>query len=220
MKQYMAKEDLAGQLRRGDRAARDEEEGRRWHRDSYHRFFEGWTEYTELTPSGKARIKRVYTAEYYSPDMSAERWRTYKLLYFLSLAVSFAFFAVFAYQFLVSNTAWYVALPQALCVFAYIFAFWFLINRFFAPVRMTVREHREAETNLKTVSLLLSALLVLTALTSALHCLFLSGGLPEALAALGFLIAGAAVFLIYLSEKRIEYVRVPNENGGADGSPM
>ena len=216
----MAKEDLASRLSRGDRAARDEQQGRRWHRDSYHRFFEGWTEYTELTPSGKARIKRVYTAEYYSPKMSEGRWRMYKLLYFLALAASFAVFAVFAYQFLSSNAAWYVALPQAFCVFAYIFAFWFLINRFFAPVKMTVREHREAETNLKTVSLLLSALLALTAVTSVLHCLFLSGGLPEAAAALGFLIAGTAVFFIYLREKRIEYVRVPNENGGADGSPM
>ena len=216
----MAKEDLASRLSRGDRAARDEQQGRRWHRDSYHRFFEGWTEYTELTPSGKVRIKRVYTAEYYSPKMNAGRWRMCKLLYFLLLAVSFAVFAVFAYQFLASNTAWYVALPQALCVFAYIFAFWFLINRFFAPVKMTVREHREAETNLKTVSLLLSALLALTAVTSVLHCLFLSGGLPEAAAALGFLIAGAAVFLIYLSERKIEYVRVPNENFGTDGLPM
>ena len=216
----MAKDDLAGQLRQGERAAREEEEGKRWHRDSYHRFFEGWTEYTELTPSGKVRIKRVYTAEYYSPKMSEKSWRLYKLLYFLALAVSFAIYAVFAYQFLASNTVWYVALPQALCVFAYIFAFWFLINRFFAPVKMTVREHREAETNLKTVSLLLSALLALTAVTSVLHCLFLSGGLPEAAAALGFLIAGAAVFLIYFSEGRIEYVRVPNENIDAGGSPM
>ena len=216
----MAKEDLASRLSRGDRAARDEQQGRCWHRDSYHRFFEGWTEYTELAPSGKARIKRVYTAEYYSPKMSEGRWRMYKLLYFLALAASFAVFAVFAYQFLSSNAAWYVALPQAFCVFAYIFAFWFLINRFFAPVKMTVSEHREAETNLKIVSLILSALLAVTALASFVHCLILSGGVPEMLAALGFLLSGAAVFLIYWNERRTEYVRVPNENLGMSGSVM
>ncbi len=213
----MAKEDVADRLRQGDRAARAEEQGRQWHRDSYHRFFEGWTEFTEITPSGKTRIKRVYTAEYYSPKMSEGRWRMFKLLYFLALTASFTLFAVFAYKSLASNTAWYVVAPQALCVLAYVFAFWFLAGRLFAPIKMTIRQYRETATNLKTVALVLAILLAMTAIASLAHCLLLNGGLPEAAAALAFLAAGGLVYFICWNERSLEFMRLPNENRGTDG---
>ena len=216
----MAKEDLASQLDRSSRAAREEEQGKRWHGDHYHSYFEGWTEYTEVTPSGKTRIKRVYTAEYYSPKVSKKSWRLYKLLYFPALAVSFAIYSVFAYKFIASNTVWYVALPQALSVFGYIFAFWFAICRAFAPMKLTIKEHREAESNLKMTSLVLAVLQALTAVLSLVHCLFYAGGTQEAIAALAFLVSAGVVFLIFWNERKIEYVRMKNENLGVDGSPM
>lgn len=216
----MAKEDLASQLNRSGRAARDEQEGKRWHRDYYHRYFEGWTEYTELTDSGRVRIKRVYTAEYYSPKLSESRWRLYKLLYLLAVMVSFALFAVFAGASIASNSSKLVVAPQVLSLFAYIFTLWFELERLFTPVKMTVRQYNEAAKNLKTASLVLSLCLAAAAAASGIHYLFASGGLHEAASVLAFALAGGIMFFVFWNERRIEYVRVRNENAGVDGSVM
>jgi len=63
---------------------------------TYHRYFGGYCEYVETDKNGKKRIKRIYTGNYYSPNLTETQCVLYKLVYwfvFLASVVSYLYSA-------------------------------------------------------------------------------------------------------------------------------
>ncbi len=209
------KEKLLVKANRVD--ARLEEKSSSWHSGYYHRYFEGWTEIPETTPSGKVRIKRVYTGEYYKADMSKTERYVHKMFCSLLVLLSLMLYVRAGLMALASNTVWYVVFPEVLALCGNIFLVWFLIAKLTSPVMLKIREYRESTKNLKLAALLQAVFLGLSAVTTAIHC-FLSGGeAGELVAAALFLLAAAAAFGVYLKEKKTGYLRVANEDAAIEG---
>ncbi len=209
------KEKLLVKANRVD--ARLEEKSSSWHSGYYHRYFEGWTEIPETTPSGKVRIKRVYTGEYYRADMSkTERW-VHKMFCALLVLLSVMCYGRAALMEISSNAVWYVVIPEVLSLCGFIFLVWFLISKLTSPVTLKIREYREGTKNLKLAGLLQAIFLALASITTFLHILLSGGDRGELIAAVLFLLAGAAAFGVHLMEKRVKYIRVSNENADMEG---
>lgn len=86
----------------------------------YHNFFEGYTEYYEMQPDGKRRIKRVYTGKLYEQDGS-KRWKIlYRCAYTAAVLLSAAFFILAATTVSASNLSWISAIPTLIAVFLYL----------------------------------------------------------------------------------------------------
>lgn len=209
------KERLLVKANRAD--ARLEEKSSSWHSAYYHRYFEGWTEIPETAPSGKVRIKRVYTAEYYKADMNRNQRMAHKAVISLLVLLSVILYVRAALMGLESNMVWYVVVPQVLALCGFIFLMWFLVSKITSPVLLKIREYREGTKNLKLAGLVQAVLLALTAMNTIFHLIFSGGDLYELLAAVLFLLAGAAAFGVYLMEKNVKYLRVSNENGAMEG---
>jgi len=197
--------------------AKLEEKSSSWHSAYYHRYFEGWTEIPETAPSGKVRIKRVYTGEFYKADMSRNGRYMHKMFISLLVLLSAMLYVRAALMPLASNGVWYVVLPEVFALCGFIFLVWFLISKLTSPVMLKIREYREGIKNLKLAALLQSLFLTLTAINTILHLLLGGGDGGEIVAAVLFLLAGAAAFGVYLMEKNVKYLRVSNENGAMEG---
>ena len=209
------KEKILVKVNRVD--ARLEEKSSSWHSGYYHRYFEGWTEIPETTPSGKVRIKRVYTGEYHKADMSRNGRYIHKMFCCLLVALSVMLYGHAATMELSSNAVWYVVFPEVLALCGCIFLVWFLITKLTSPVLLKLREYREGIRNLKLAALIQSLFLALSAITTILHLLLGGGETAEAFAAILFLLAGAAAFGVYLMEKNVKYLRISNENAAMEG---
>ncbi len=209
------KEKLLVKANRVD--ARLEEKSSSWHSGYYHRYFEGWTEIPETTPSGKVRIKRVYTGEYYKADMSKTERYVHKMFCALLVLLSVMCYSRAALMEISSNAVWYVVFSEVLALCGFIFLVWFLISKITSPVLLKIREYREGTKNLKLAGLLQSIFLALASITTFLHFLLSGGGHGELIAAALFLLASAAAFGVHLMEKRVKYIRVSNENADMEG---
>ncbi len=209
------KEKLLVKANRVD--ARLEGKSSSWHSGYYHRYFEGWTEVPETTPSGKVRIKRVYTGEYHKADMSRNERYIHKMFCSLLTLLSIMLYVRAALMGLESNTVWYVVLPEVLSLCGFIFLVWFLITKLTSPVLLKIREYREGIKNLKLAGLAQAVFLALTAINTILHFLLSGGETGELFAAVLFLLAGAAAFGVYIMEKKVKYLRVSNENAAMEG---
>lgn len=194
------------------------EQASSWHSSYYHRYFEGWTEIPETKPSGRGvRIRRVYTGEYYKADMSRNGRYIHNMLCTLLVTLSVMCYGRGALMELGSNSVWYVVVPEVLALCGNIFLVLFLISKLTSPELLKIREYREGTKNLKLAGLIQGIFLALTALNTILH-FFLSGGeTAEVLAAILFLLAGAAAFGVHFLEKNVNYIRISNENATMEG---
>ncbi len=209
------KERLLVKANRAD--ARLEEKSSSWHSAYYHRYFEGWTEIPETAPSGKVRIKRLYTAEYYKADMSRNQRMAHKAVIGLLALLSVILYVRAALMGLESNMVWYVVVPQVLALCGFIFLVWFLVSKLTSPVLLKIREYREGTKNLKLAGLLQAVFLAITAVNTILHFLLCGGEVGEVFSAVLFLLAGAAACGIFLLERKVKYIRVSNENAAMEG---
>lgn len=194
------------------------EQASSWHSSYYHRYFEGWTEIPETRPSGRGvRIRRVYTGEYYKADMSRNERYAHKAVCALLVLLSVLLYARAALMELEANSVWYVVFPEVLALCGDIFLVLFLVSRLTSPELLKIREYREGTKNLKLAGLVQAVFLALTALNTVLH-FFLSGGeTAEIFAAILFLLAGAAAFGVHFLEKKVNYIRISNENAAMEG---
>ena len=93
-----------------------------WHSKAYHRFFEGYSEFTVPTPNGKGyKIQRVYTGNTYRQDLTKGQRGLLRVLYVVLFVCAVYLFVSCAVLPLPSNSTWYVTLPQAVSL---PFLFW------------------------------------------------------------------------------------------------
>lgn len=183
------------------------------HSRSYHKFFEGYTEYTVPQKRGDGKkIIRVYTADYYKQDLSIKKSVLLRILYVMLLALSLLLFWHYAKEALAVNGCWYVVLAQAGTVVG---MFW-LCAAFlsYLPVRkMTVYEFHSASIALKRASLFTGIFNELIVLFGICFLIFEKNedGIRTWIAIAAYAAGGIILFGIHLLESAVKYTRVPNE---------
>ena len=210
----MARSSLSNKARR---AELEEQLGSsRWHSSYYHSQFEDYMETSELTPSGRIRIRRVHIGPYFQAELSDRRWALQKWLYVLLVVVSFALYFGSAYPSTPANRTFYVTIFQAIALFGYIFLGWFSLGRLFAPRLLERHKLREAVRNLHLASLLLSIALGCCALATLVHFFLTERSAADLAQTAAFVAAGACAFVIYLLEGRIQYTCLSNKTTQTD----
>lgn len=184
-----------------------------FHRQAYHRHFEGYTEIKRLDERGRTVIERVYTGKYYEPELVPYRRITLRLFYMIFFLGGTALFLFCATRTALCNTAPYVNLFQALAVPMVLWCAYILV--FYIPSlgKLTVGEYNSQHRPLIRAALLTSVCMWLTGVGS-LMCVLLhleTGMGKDLLCVAGFALAGVLIFLIYLLESRLEYAVTNSE---------
>lgn len=192
-----------------------------WHSKAYHRFFEGYSEISVPHPNGKGTsIQRVYIGNYYRQNLTKSLRiliRMFYLVLFLCIVYLYTSSAVMP---LMINSTWYVVLPQAASV---VFLFWILISFFFylpAERDMKIADYRSSSLSLLKAFEGSAICLGATALAVLIFILVspLGESHNELLCAGKYLIAGFIALSIYLIEKKISYLKIPNQIVPPDNS--
>lgn len=181
-----------------------------YHGRSYHKFFEGYTEYPKTNQKGRTRIVRVYTADYHKASLSPLSYAGVRLLYFCAAIISSGLYAAALLMNVPSNYSRYVVIFEAISLVALFFFFLYLASYILAKPMMTLRKYRCAKT-MRGLSKT-SAILRIPAALGAVICGFLhSESLPAEMgSALFILVSAALLFSISVIEGKITYDKIPN----------
>ena len=182
-----------------------------WRSRHYRSHFEGYSEVMEPRESGRGfKTHRVYIGDYYVAHTDDRLWRLYKGFYTLLVLLSALFWSLRIMARYPVNAVWYGAIPQVACACAYLLMVRFLIERYFAPRKMVIREYRQAVRNLRGCALALIGLTLFSALIVAVHAL-VTGTYVELQETLFDVLAAACAAVLYALERQIVYDVVENE---------
>ncbi|MBR1822188.1 MAG: hypothetical protein IJ769_11295 [Clostridia bacterium] len=199
------------------RQALEDRDSRLWHSRSYHRYFEGYTEYKELDQNGKERIRRVYAADWYQQDLPKGKRIGVRLLYSLLFLMMVA--AVVGAGILQggAGTRFYIVIPElvTLCLLSWL-GYVLLVNYLFMPKKLTVHEYKASSLTLRIVTLAAAVAFAADALMAALD-LALVGGARGGWAIALFLAGAACAWVMRLVESRIHYDQIENPAAARDG---
>lgn len=181
-----------------------------YHGRSYHKFFEGYTEYPSYERRGKIRISRVYTAPYYKASLSAPRYIGIRFLYFCLTALSSFLYTAAMLMNIPSNYSRFVALFEALSIADLFFFCIYLISYIISRPMLTIRKYRTISTmqGLAKSTVLFQGIVAVGAVVYAF--LNKESFLTEIGNACLILISGALLLSIHLIEKKITYEIIPN----------
>ena len=186
-----------------------------WHSKAYHRFFEGYSEFTVPTPNGKGyRIQRVYTGNTYRQDLTTGQRILLRVLYvglFLCAVYLFVSSAVLP---LPSNSTWYVTLPQAVSL---PFMFWIVIAFVaYLPAErdMTIHGYRSSSLALQKATLGAAICLGITALATLVFSILNPSDEPLRVlrCALSFFAGGLISLGMNWIERKVKYLIIPGQN--------
>lgn len=184
-----------------------------FHSHSYHRFFEGFTEYAEKNAKGKTVIRRIYTGVYWRQKLDAVQRKNVLIRYAAAAFLGCGSFLFSSLQNIESNR-WAVSAFLQLAALASML--WLIVSliRYGKDTgnKMTIRQYREsAQAVLRSsiVSTFFAALSFLAALFSPwLHRESFS--LSVWAAAVGYLLSALSLYTIFRKEKSIDYEKEPN----------
>ncbi len=180
----------------------------------YHSYFRGWTEVRVDRPGKPYTIERVYTAPWIRQDLSTRNYVLVRVLYGLLIALSLALFVFSMTRRVGSNSCWYVALfglPSTILMFI---VAWMFVSYAKAPRKMTLYEHKSTSVYLKRICLVFFIALSATALSTVLYTILNPQDEPlkQLLNVLLDLIAAACSFIVFMLEKKMKYIDIPNTN--------
>ena len=185
----------------------------------YHSYWRGWTEVRVDRPGKPFKVERVYTAPWIRQDLSTRDYVLVRILYGVLIALSIALFAIAMTQRVGSNYCWYVALfglPTTILMFVVV---WMFVSYAKAPRKMTLYEHRSTSTYLKVICLVFSISLTATALSTVVYTLLNMDDEPfkQLLNVLLDLLAAGCSVTVFLLERKMKYVDIPNNNKAPQG---
>lgn len=185
----------------------------------YHSYWRGWTEVRIDRPGKPFKVERVYTAPWIRQDLSTRDYVLVRILYGVLIALSIALFAIAMTQRVGSNYCWYVALfglPTTILMFV---VAWMFVSYAKAPRKMTLYEHRSTSTYLKVICLVFSIALAATALSTVVYTLLNMDDEPfkQLLNVLLDLLAAGCSVTVFLLERKMKYVDIPNTNKAPQG---
>lgn len=191
--------------------------GRGFHSASYHRHFEGYSEYESIDEKGRRFINRVYTGDYYSHDMGKKKLLLTKLAYLLVWAAACALAVIAAVQNGVGNNHWYVAIWQAGDVVGMAWAFSGLFNYFINPRMMTIGDWRSSSLRLKRGNVVAAAFLAATGAAMLFDLVISRNNVGEhVLFAFCFLLASGLMMLQWRVESKMPYKKTPSRESAPE----
>lgn len=182
-----------------------------YHGRSYHRYFEGYTEYPITNEKGKLQIKRVYTAPFYHPAIHKKAFINRKLIYVLFLLlICFLLLKSLSLD-VQTNYMRVFALIQSLCLFSVFFFFLHILSYATSTYIMKLHKYKSVLL-IKTISLLCVILFTILSLSTLLYSLFFNQSqlFLEFISVVCLFVADALFFLIYLQEKNTKYIQQEN----------
>ncbi len=111
-------------------------------RDSYHEYFDGYMELSEVDKKGRERLKRVYIADYYQSVLSEDGWKRMKMLC-TGLWMGDIMIYIFAsVQNQPCNTADFVDIAQMLCFLPLLLWSFTACEYLVSPRKLTIGKFR------------------------------------------------------------------------------
>ena len=173
-------------------------------RRSYEKFFEGYTEYRVVRPSGRGRIERRYTGSLYRREQTVRQHIQTCVLYLMPVA---------------SNRSWYVALSELPLIVLFIRFVYILCIYVTSGQKIRMREYRVGVKVLPGAARLTAYTTTLPVIFSVVLILSGSGtfSLPEVIRLVMFLGSGLAVWIIGRLEANIRYQEIPSRDTDISG---
>lgn len=190
-----------------------------FHRQAYHRHFEGYAEVKRVDGRGRTVIERVYIGKYYEPKLAPHRRLTLRMFYIIFFLGGTALFLFCATRIAPCNTAPYVNLFQALAVPLLLWCAYVMVFYLPATGKLTIGEYNSLHKPLIRASAL-TALCMWLISAGTLICFVLCLDAEQGsnlLCAAGFAVAGALIFLIYVLENHLEYTVIGSETQPLEG---
>lgn len=179
---------------------------------SYHRHFEGYSEYEVIDEKGEARIRRVYTGMYYIPQMDKKQRILHRLILSALWIFVWALFIFGASRQEAGNSSWYVGLCQAVDIAVLVWIGSGLFNYLLASPQMTIGEWRSSAQRVKYGCLCASVLLAVTGAMTILDLVIGGEGTAaHLLSASCFFLTAFCMAVSWIKEHRVVYKRVPSE---------
>ena len=182
-----------------------------FHSKGYHRYFQGWSEYRVELPNGKSKIERIYTGVYHTAVQNPSQRIWSKTSYLMLWVISLLLFLWGAIGTAGSNSAVYVAIPQAAAILGLFWLLCSIASYCVSPKNMTLYEYR-CVTNLLRAGKYAPIAMLAVAAASLLYYLIHMGTVIEdglwagaAACILGPLISALASYMIYLMEQNVKY---------------
>ena len=188
---------------------------RGFHSSSYHRYFEGYTEYRRLQPNGCTKLIREYTGKWYRQVLTTSQRIILRIVYFALFILMTVCFMLAGTSAGASGASWCAALiGLATILFMTAMAYVLFINYFFSPEKMTIGEYKSASKSLQITAIGNSISFLLGSLLSfgymLLHQKTEEYGLL--LTVMEYIICAAIAFLIYKIECSIKYETSDNHS--------
>lgn len=188
----------------------------------YHRYFEGYTEYTRMDIKGTLRIERVYTGSYYSAHLSTALYALTRIGYII-LALIAAYCDISAtitnYPY---NFTWYCTVPEALgfpLTFGLIMA---VVSTALAERKLKIRQYRTIHTTKVYLGYIGAGVHLVTMITMIINILITGSAATPGIwwGPVKMLAAAICFTIVAICEKKTEYDVLENpvkpEPGGIE----
>lgn len=115
------------------------------HSESYHSFFEGYSECRVPRKNGKGtKIKRIYIREYYQQNLPAGKQVILRISYFVLYLLAVFCFVFSSSLNTAANSTWYSAIAQCLSAITCVTLFIVLLLYLFSCRRLTIGQYRSS----------------------------------------------------------------------------
>lgn len=179
---------------------------------SYRRHFEGYSEFMEKDASGKLKLKRVYTGEYHTPDLTEKKRRFNRVLAVILYICAAVFFAIACTRPAPCNTSWIVVLPEIATLVAWLWSVTLIFSYLTAPHKMTIYEYRCTQNFVMSLKFTLTGLIICAVLAIG-HGVILARDslLIELVIGMLFLAAAACLLSVVMREDAVTYLSYMSE---------
>lgn len=186
---------------------------------SYHRYFEGYTEYTRVDSKGRLKIVREYTGQFYRASLSSP-------LYALARGGAIVLWAISAFCMISAtignypyNYTWYVTVPEALGFPALVALMIAVFSAALQERNLKIRQYRTTHTATVFIAFIGAAVHLLTAIAMFIN-IFITGS--QAMSGIWWgpvrmVIASICFLACALIEKNISYDSMENPNKPGPG---
>ncbi len=187
------------------------------HSRYYHRYYEGYTEVRTERPGGKYinyKIERVYTAPYTVVDMERREYVGWRVVYgALAVLAILLYISAFLDRRVAMNMTRLSPLTIMLTLIPLFVLAMSLIGYLTRPKLMKYYDYRTSTGRVKLWSAVSSAGCMLTVLIFAVYLIFagsVNAG-AEVLYAIRLIAAAACCLVLFLMERNVKYIEVPNK---------
>jgi len=178
---------------------------------TYHRYFGGYCEYVETDKNGKKRIKRIYTGNYYSPNLTETQCVLYKLVYwfvFLASVVSYLYSATTCVYKCIDIP---ITVMQLLIGLGHVWLGVGLVHYSFAEKKRTKAEMTMSRQYILWSSLLTGSAFLLSAILIAVMCIWQKFcSRTELFCMFGYAAGAVLMGVLNRIEHKVTYLEIPS----------